>query len=151
MRSPAGGGHVNPARRLWMAVHSWFGQVSLLAGGNGAAASAEEAPLRAELFSADQMALHGTSLAASHELMSSSAPDRLLPRLAANEKLLVEVYALLTRSAKWSSLKAWGVRLAKTRGHRRAVVAVARKLAVILHRMWIDGAQFRWGSVEAKA
>ena len=59
--------------------------------------------------------------------------------------------ALVTRSAKWSSLKAWGVRLAKTRGHRRAVVAVARKLAVILHRMWIDGADFRWGSVEASA
>jgi cyclic beta-1,2-glucan synthetase len=91
---------VNPTRRLWMAVHSWFGRISLLGGGNGAAASMEEAPLRAELFSADQMALHGTSLAASHELMSSSAPDRLLPRLAANEKVLVEVYALLTRSAE---------------------------------------------------
>ena len=40
---------------------------------------------------------------------------------------------------RWSTLKAWGVRLAKIRGHRRAVIAVARKLAVILHRMWIDG------------
>ena len=36
--------------------------------------------------------------------------------------------------SKWSSLKAWGMKLAKTRGHRRAVIAVARKLAVILHR-----------------
>ncbi len=42
--------------------------------------------------------------------------------------------AMLTRSAKWSSLKAWGMQIAKTRGHRRAVIAVARKLAVILHR-----------------
>jgi len=56
--------------------------------------------LSAELFSADQMAQHGTALAAQHELTTSRAPDRLLPRLAANEKLLVEVYTLLTRSAE---------------------------------------------------
>jgi transposase len=60
-------------------------------------------------------------------------------------------HALLTRTATWSSLKAWGIRLAKTRGHRRAVVAVARKLAVILHRMWIDGTDFRWRSTQAAA
>ena len=54
--------------------------------------------------------------------------------------------AMLTRSSKWSSLKAWGMQLAKTRGHRRAVIAVARKLAVILHRMWIDDTHFRWGT-----
>lgn len=65
--------------------------------------------------------------------------------------LYTAAHALVTRTAKWSSLKAWGVRLARTRGHRRAVVAVARKLAVILHRMWIDGTHFRWGSMEAKA
>ena len=57
--------------------------------------------------------------------------------------------AMLTRTGRWSSLKAWGMRLAKTRGHRRAVVAVARKLAVILHRMWIDETQFRWGEEAA--
>jgi transposase len=44
---------------------------------------------------------------------------------------------LLTRVAKWSTLKAWGIRLAKRSGLRKAKVAVARKLAVILHRMWI--------------
>jgi transposase len=60
--------------------------------------------------------------------------------------LYTAAHAMMTRSAKWSSLKAWGLRLAKTRGHRRAVVAVARKLAVTLHRMWIDGTRFRWGS-----
>jgi transposase len=56
--------------------------------------------------------------------------------------LYVAAHSLLSRSAAWSSLKAWGVRLAKTRGHRRAVIAVARKLAVILHKMWIDGTDF---------
>ena len=58
-------------------------------------------------------------------------------------RLYVAAHSLLSRSATWSSLKAWGVRLAKTRGHRRAVVAVARKLAVIMHKMWIDGTEFR--------
>ena len=63
--------------------------------------------------------------------------------------LYTAAHALVTRTQTWSSLKAWGIRLAKTRGHRRAVVAVARKLAVILHRMWIDGTDFRWGSAGA--
>jgi transposase len=40
---------------------------------------------------------------------------------------------MMTRSSRWSSLKAWGIKLAKQRGHRRTVIAVARKLAVILH------------------
>jgi transposase len=56
---------------------------------------------------------------------------------------------LLTRVAKWSALKAWGIRLAKRSGLRKAKVAVARKLAVILHRMWIDGSEFKWSSKEA--
>ena len=60
--------------------------------------------------------------------------------------LYVAANSMMTRSSKWSSLKAWGMQLAKQRGHRRAVVAVARKLAVILHRIWIDESQFRWGS-----
>ena len=41
-------------------------------------------------------------------------------------------------------MKAWGVRLAKRNGLRKAKVAVARKLAVILHRMWVDGTEFSW-------
>jgi hypothetical protein len=40
---------------------------------------------------------------------------------------------------------------AKTRGHRRAVIAVARKLAVILHRMWLDETQFNWGTEGARS
>ena len=59
--------------------------------------------------------------------------------------------ALMTRSSKWSSLKAWGMHKAKTRGHRRAVIAVARKLAVILHRMWLDDTQFNWGTEGARS
>src|SRR6201987_5346027 len=51
---------------------------------------------------------------------------------------------LLTHSGKWSWLKAWGMRVAQRRGIRRAPVAVARRLAVVLHRMWGDGHEFRW-------
>ena len=54
--------------------------------------------------------------------------------------------AMMTRSSKSSPLKDWGMTLAKKRGHRRAVIAVARKLAVILHRMWIDETQFQWSA-----
>jgi transposase len=58
---------------------------------------------------------------------------------------------LLTRVAKWSALKAWGIRIAKRSGLRKAKVAVARKLAVILHRMWIDGTAFNWSTKKAAA
>ena len=60
--------------------------------------------------------------------------------------LYVAANAMMTRSSKWSPLKAWGMQLAKKRGHRRAVIAVARKLAVILHKMWIDETQFQWST-----
>jgi transposase len=50
--------------------------------------------------------------------------------------LLVEAAsALLTRCKKWSKLKAWGMKLQKKKGNRKAVVAVARKLAVMMHKM----------------
>ena len=51
---------------------------------------------------------------------------------------------LITRVTKWSWLKAWAMNVAKRRGMRKAIVALARRLAVIMHRMWLDGAEFRW-------
>jgi len=48
-------------------------------------------------------------------------------------------------------VKAWGARLAKRSGLRKAKVAVARKLAVILHRMRIDGTEFNWSKKEVAA
>lgn len=70
---------------------------------------------------------------------------------AVRTALYTAANALLTRSSKWSSLKAWGMKVAKTRGHKKAVIAVARKLAVILHRMWIDDTRFRWGTEVARS
>jgi transposase len=52
---------------------------------------------------------------------------------------------MLTRAGKFSTLKRWALEVAKRRGMRRAKVALARKLAIILHRMWVDGTTFRWG------
>ena len=57
--------------------------------------------------------------------------------------------ALLTRTKAFSSLKSWGLTVARRRGRKRATVAVARKLAVILHRMWVDGSTFRFGRAAA--
>ncbi|HUZ92247.1 MAG TPA: IS110 family transposase [Methylocella sp.] len=51
---------------------------------------------------------------------------------------------LLSRVTRFSALKRWGVEVAKRRGMKRAKVALARKIGVILHRMWIDLADFRW-------
>ena len=56
----------------------------------------------------------------------------------ARTALYEAAHTLLVRSRKWSSLRAWGMKVAKRRGMARARVAVARKLAVILHRMWSD-------------
>jgi transposase len=58
---------------------------------------------------------------------------------------------LLTRVEKWSVLKAWGLRIAKRSGLKKAKIAVARKLSVIMHRMWVDGASFRWTTAEPAA
>ena len=59
--------------------------------------------------------------------------------------LLEAGLVLLTNPrVRWSPLKAWGMGVAKRRGLQKAVVAVARKLAIVPHRMWRDGADFRW-------
>jgi transposase len=52
---------------------------------------------------------------------------------------------MLTRAGKFSTLKRWALEVAKRRGPRRAKVALARKLATVLHRLWVDGSEFRFG------
>jgi transposase len=51
-------------------------------------------------------------------------------------------HIILTRPVKGSGLKSWAMRLAMRAGMKKAKVALARKLAVILHRMWVDGTSF---------
>jgi transposase len=52
--------------------------------------------------------------------------------------------SMLTRTVKWSWLKAWAMKIARHRGMKKALVALARRLAVIMHRIWVDGTEFRW-------
>jgi transposase len=72
-----------------------------------------------------------------------------------DEMLRVMLYEaaqiLLMRSTKWSWLKAWAMQVARRRGMKKAIVALARRLAVILHRIWVDGTEFRWTKQQAAA
>ena len=56
---------------------------------------------------------------------------------------------LLTRNLRSSTLKAWGLKLAKVSGFKKARIAVARKMAVILHAMWKTCTPFRWSEAAA--
>ena len=56
---------------------------------------------------------------------------------------------MLSRTIRMSPLKSWAMAVAKRRGSKKARVALARKLGVILHRMWVDGTSFRWTSEPA--
>src|SRR6201981_4134251 len=60
-------------------------------------------------------------------------------------------HIMLVRSTKWSWLRAWAMKIARHRGMKKAIVALARRLAVIMHRIWVDGTEFRWTKQEAAA
>jgi transposase len=59
--------------------------------------------------------------------------------------------SMLFHSTKWSWLKAWAMKIARHRGMKKAIVALARRLAVIMHRIWVDGTEFRWTKEVATA
>jgi transposase len=60
-------------------------------------------------------------------------------------------HILLVRTTKWSWLRAWAMTIARRRGLKKAIVALARRLAVIMHRIWVDGTEFRWSRETAAA
>jgi transposase len=75
-----------------------------------------------------------------------------ISRCGSNElrSLLVEAgVVLLTRSKKWSKLKAWGLKIMRKKGLKKAALAVGRKLAVIIHRMMIEKKGFIYGESKA--
>ena len=74
--------------------------VNLRRNGRAQAYAADPAPLRSELFSADQMEQHGKALAASHVVSRERGKDQLLPRLAENEEVLISSCELLMAAAK---------------------------------------------------
>src|SRR5271170_4122165 len=63
--------------------------------------------------------------------------------------MLYEAAQSMLHSKKWSWLKAWAMQIAKRRGMKKAIVALARRLAVIMHRIWVDGTEFQWTREQA--
>lgn len=66
--------------------------------------------------------------------------------------LLIEcATVILTRTTVWTKLKAWGLKILKRSGIKKAAAAVARKLAIIMLRMWQEGKAYVWGEQKDKA
>ena len=65
--------------------------------------------------------------------------------------MLYEAAQSMMRSKKWSWLKAWAMQIARRRGMKKAIVALARRLAVVMHRIWVDGTEFHWTREQAAA
>jgi Transposase IS116/IS110/IS902 family len=70
---------------------------------------------------------------------------------AARSALYEAAHIILTMPVKGGWLKSWAAKLAKRAGLRKAKVALARRLAVILHRMWVDGKSFAFTAPKAVA
>ena len=84
--------------------------------------------------------------------MAEVAPPLVVLALELESQGLFEAAnVLLVRHPKPSKLRTWGLGLAARIGMRRAKVAVARKLAVIMHRVWKDDRDFDWGDTVAAA
>jgi hypothetical protein len=83
-----------------------------------------------------------------------TAWQQRLEAIAGDEMMRVMLYEAaqaMLRSNKWSWLKAWAMQIARRRGMKKAIVALARRLAVIMHRIWVDGTEFRWTREQAAA
>jgi transposase len=61
---------------------------------------------------------------------------------------LYQAAHVLMHHGRWCGLRGWAMRIAKRSGAKLAKVALARKLAVVLHRMWMEGTEFRWTTRE---
>lgn len=69
----------------------------------------------------------------------SKAGDPMLRRA-----LFEAANIMLSRVQRPFALQIWGQRIAEAKGNKRARIAVARKLAVLLHRLWLNETEFRW-------
>lgn len=86
---------------------------------------------------------------------TSSRPQTAPARISKRNDRLTRYYlfeaanVLLNVVRRGSALKSWGTKLAKRIGSKKAKIAVARKMAIILHCIWTDGAQFEWSKSAA--
>ena len=74
------------------------------------------------------------------------APNRMI-----RSYLYQAATVILSKTASWSRLKAWGMRIVKRAGFKRAAIAVARKLAIIMHSIWVDGTEFEYGEAKPQS
>ena len=69
-------------------------------------------------------------------------------------RLLVQAALCLLRAKRSSALKTWALAIAERRGRKKAVVALARKLAVVMHHLWVTGESYEpwpWKEVTSAA
>jgi len=64
---------------------------------------------------------------------------------------LYQAATVMLHRGRKSWLTAWALNVAKRRGKKRATVALARRIGVVLHRMWKDGTDFRFTREDAAA
>jgi hypothetical protein len=99
-------------------------------------------PLPTEPFGASSDATRSLESSASGWSGASA-----LPAIQCCAVILFEAAStLISRTKRWRALKPWRVRSITRAGRQRAMIAVARKIAAILHGMWHDGMVFRWSA-----
>ncbi|MDZ4858747.1 MAG: glucoamylase family protein [Candidatus Hydrogenedentes bacterium] len=84
-----------PLTKTFGRLSNWYQTVYHTVTGNGIGFSADEQPLRAELYSVHQLELHAKAVAATHELAARRTPNRLIARLEKNERVLTRTYESL--------------------------------------------------------
>jgi transposase len=65
--------------------------------------------------------------------------------ISVREALCQAAASMILRSRRKCAIKAWGLKIAKKRSMLFVITAVARKLAAVLHRLWLDGLSLSQG------
>ena len=86
----------------------------------------------------------GTSIDVQGRVSKAGDPD-------VRRALYEAANCLLHRYKRPDRIKEWGAKLAESKGHNKACVAIARKLAVVMHAMWTDGTCYQGAPERAPA
>ena len=89
----------------------------------------------------DVVARRAKTLDRKHDIPYLAGYSKRISRCG-DEMMRVMLYEAAQSMLRWK--KPWTMQLARHRGMKKAIVALARRLAVIMHRVWVDGTEFRW-------